>query len=302
MNSNGSVASAKHIYLTFYSWSSDLHCKHFGGDYLYFSSEEHLRLLYSRHYSFVLKKLYQITFIIHPKINLIFIDLVFLCKIIGSIRLFSNCKAVYFQYHQTLFSIFFVNQILKKPTQVWFGSLPSQKTVFDKFVFRFTLKYCEEALIESQYLSNFIPHDTKKLIGTKVEVSSSYRSNEYRPIDYILVGFPARNKGIIDFVHLFKNDKRKSILIVADLNDSFGEEYCIIKHRLNSKSLHFLFSLSKSFVNVSPSEGGPRAMLEAYRCGCTIKSLKNSVAPDMIENGNFGVEVFNSLDDLIISL
>lgn len=302
MNSKGSVAGAKHIYLTFFSWSSDLHCKHFGGDYLYFSSEEHLGLLNSRHYSLVLKKLYQLTFILHPKINLIFIDLVFLWKIIGSIRLFSNCKTVYFQYHQTFFSIFFVNHFLNKPTQVWFGSLPSQKTLLDRFIFRFTLKYCQEALIESEYLSNVIPHNSKKIIGTMVEVSSSYRSNEYRPIDYILVGFPARNKGIIDFVNLFKNDKRNSILILADLNVSFEGDYCIIRQRLNPKSLHHLFSISKCFVNVSPSEGGPRAMLEAYMCGCTIKSLENSVAPDMIKNGSFGIEVYTSLEELVISL
>jgi len=292
------------IYLTSYSWSSDVHCIDFGGNYFYFSILNHSNLHYSKQYSVFVRKIYQLTYFIHPVFNLIFIDIVFLLTIIFNYRLFSKCSTVYFQYYQTLFSIFIVKKFLKKNTQVWFGSLPNEHTSFDKFVLNFTLRYCHEALVESEYLSNRLSHDFKKIIGTKVnvDVSLNYKMNKFRPIDYILVGFPGKTKGIIDFLECIEKSNQKSILIISDIDIISIEEYLIIKHRINSENLHFLFSFANCYINVSPSEGGPRTMVEAYMCGCKVKSLKNSVAPDMIKEGCEGIEVYDNINELIKSL
>ena len=252
-------------------------------------------------YMIFFSRVYNVTRFMSDYLNIVFFDLLSIFLILINYIPIKNYQKVYLQYRQNFFLIFLLRYFFKKKILLYVGEIP-RKGKLEKLYTILQLRLANKIYVESNYIAKNVDHTNIDVIGTFIEhekLDDIYlcRSKIW---DYILIGFPKENKGIMDFIGLLKNQK-KNILIISNISEKIEEDnVLVIPYRVSSVTLWKFLSRSITYVNVSPSEGGPRVLLEALKLKCKVKSLKNSIAPDLLPNEN--IELFDDIKSLVNTL
>lgn len=195
--------------------------------------------------------------------------------------------------------------ILSKITDIRYSSLTNK---FIIFIARQQYKTVDKIIIESSnaknaFIENGIPENKLLIMLTKIdhnifkleEKKEKYLSkNKYR---FISVGL-SRRKGILTLMSIWEDDafrQRKDIelILVGSIEDAIIDDVHkfientnnVVYHQsLDSYSLANEYKKSNVFILLTYQDGGPRALVEAYHCGCIILSTPNCIAKDLIVN------------------
>ncbi len=205
--------------------------------------------------------------------------------------------------------------VLSKIIDMEYSSLTNK---FMIFIAKQQYRIADKIMLESSYakntfIKNGVSEDKLLVIPTKIdfgifkldEKKGKYLSQDkYR---FISVGLK-RRKGILTLMSIWEDSafaQRKDIelILVGSIEDEIMDDVQefiesnnnVVYHQsLDSYSLANEYKKSNVFILLTYDDGGPRALVEAYHCGCIILSTPYCIAKDLSINNK---EIFISDPD-----
>ena len=192
--------------------------------------------------------------------------------------------------------------ILSKIVNMKYSSLTNKIMIF---IAEHQYRIVDKIILESSYakstfIENGISENKLLIMLTKIdydifkleEKKDMYIcQDKYR---FISVGLK-RRKGILTLMKIWEDSafrqKNIELILVGSIEDEIMNDVHefikrndnVIYHKsLNSYSLANEYKKSNVFILLTYDDGGPRALVEAYYCGCFIISTPNCIAKDLI--------------------
>ena len=190
-----------------------------------------------------------------------------------------RCKQIYGAWSGVILKIVKKKKLIIRVGYSWSQSIlhesgsKSLKFQISKFIEKYLLNNSDGIIVSSKYLSKKYKYLKKEITVIPNGVSiENFRDLDIRTkYDYIYVGRLIHIKGIDRIIDFIISNKNKSFLIIGsnpnNINiNNFGNIHYIEK--VANNELPILMNKSRRIINLSRSEGSPKALIEGIACGC----------------------------------
>ncbi len=214
-----------------------------------------------------------------------------------------RCKQIYGSWSGLILKIISKKKLIIRVGYSWSQSIlhengmKSPKYLVSRPIEKFLLHNADGLIVSSKYLYDKFNKLNSKIIivpnGINLQkFKLKERSNVY---DYIFVGRLVYIKGIdrmIDFVNL--NKDKKFLLIGSNPLGIDFKKYRNITYlpKIENNKLPLYLNKSKNILNLSRSEGSPKALIEGIVCGCFPVVSGIEAHFDLLEDLKYG-EILN---------
>ncbi len=190
-----------------------------------------------------------------------------------------RCKQIYGAWSGLILKIVKKRKLIIRVGYSWSQSIlyesgsKSLKFKISKIFEQFILKNSDGIIVTSKYLFKKYKYLKKEIVvipnGVNIE---NFKDLDIKTkYDYIYVGRLIHIKGIDRILDFVLSNKNKSFLIIGsnpnNINiNKFGNIHYIEK--VANDQLPILMNKSRRIINLSRSEGSPKALIEGIACGC----------------------------------
>ena len=214
-----------------------------------------------------------------------------------------RCKQIYGSWSGLLLKISSKKKLIIRVGYSWSQSIlyetdiKSIKYLISRKLENLIINNSDGIIVSSKYLKEKYNFINKNIVIIPNGVDSKIFKNNYenRIYDYIYVGRLIKIKGVDRLIDFIKKNSSKSFLIIgANPNKIDLSKYKNVTYKinLNNNKISNYMNRAKIILNLSRSEGSPKAVIEGIACGC-FPILSNIEAhQNIIEDLNYG-EIIN---------
>ncbi len=244
----------------------------------------------------------------------------FINSIIDPITYFINypefelirCKQIYGSWSGLILKIISKKKLIIRVGYSWSQSIMyetnqrSLKYLISRIIENFIIKNSDGLIVSSKFLKAKYNLINKNIIviPNGIDIKLFKNNNEERIYDYIYVGRLIKIKGVDRLLDFIKNNTNKSFLIIgANPNKVNIREFKNVTYKNNLKNNKMCEYMNKAkiILNLSRSEGSPKALIEGIACGCFPLVSNIEAHQNIIEDLSYG-EIINYPNKSIIKI